>query len=83
MEHVHAMIFRIIGEVFAAQPIATTVVASGYSQRHSGATGRLQDECLLSVVVPREACSHNDSDQLDQIEVTEILARFNEQDWDV
>ncbi|WP_249359577.1 DUF4236 domain-containing protein [Cupriavidus sp. 2SB] len=76
MEHVHAVIFRLIGEVFAALPIATTVIASGYSQRHSGATGRLQDEYLLSVVVPREVWSHNDFDHLDQIEVTESLARF-------
>lgn len=76
MEHVHAVIFRLIGEVFAALPTATTVVASGYSQRHSGATGRLQDEYLLSVMVPRVAWSHVDFDHLDQIDVTQALARF-------
>ncbi|MFJ2993666.1 DUF4236 domain-containing protein [Pandoraea sp. NPDC087047] len=76
MEHIHAVIFRLIGEVFAALPLTKEVTASGYSQRHHAATGRLQDEYLLSVRVHRDDWQQTDFDHLDQIQLTESLTRF-------
>ncbi len=77
MEHIHAVVFRLIGEVFAALPVANEVVVSGYSQRHSSATGRLQDDYLLSVLVHRNDWNQVDFEHLDQIQVTESLSRFD------
>jgi len=76
MEHIHAVVFRLIGEVFAALPVAKEVVVSGYSQRHNAATGRIQDDYLLSVLVRRDDWNQIDFDHLDQIQVTESLSRF-------
>lgn len=59
-EHIHGILFRLIGEVFAALPRAQTAVASGYSQRRDPATGQLQDEYLLSVRAPRSEWEMND-----------------------
>ncbi|MBP0639720.1 DUF4236 domain-containing protein [Cupriavidus sp. AcVe19-6a] len=77
MEHIHAVVFRLIGEVFAALPLAKEVVISGYSQRHNAGTGRLQDDYLLSVQVRRDDWNQIDFDHLDQIQVTESLSRFD------
>jgi hypothetical protein len=77
MEHIHAVVFRLIGEAFAALPSARDVVVSGYSQRHNAATGRKQDDYLLSVLVQRNDWNQIDFDHLDRIQVTESLSRFD------
>ncbi|QEZ44159.1 DUF4236 domain-containing protein [Cupriavidus oxalaticus] len=77
MEHIHAVVFRLIGEVFAALPSARDVVVSGYSQRRNAATGRSQDDYLVSVLVQRNDWNQIDFDHLDQIQVTESLTRFD------
>ena len=41
MEHIHGIVFRLIGETFAALPAVQTVVASD-SQRRDSSTGGLQ-----------------------------------------
>ena len=76
-EHVHGILFRLVGEVFAALPRAQTVVASGYSQRRDPATAQLRDEYLLSVRVARADWQANDFSHLSAIDVTEALARYD------
>ena len=76
-EHVHGILFRLVGEVFAALPKAQTVVASGYSQRRDPATGQLRDDYLLSARVPRARWEAIDFGQLAGIQVSEALARYD------
>ncbi len=76
-EHVHGVMFRLVGEVFAALPKAQTVVASGYSQRRDPATAQMQDDYLLSVRVQRQSWEANDFAHLAAIDVTEALARHD------
>lgn len=76
MRHVHAVAFRIIGEIFSAFPIAETVVSSGYSQRRDKATGQLGDEYLYSVRVVRSDWQRIDFTGLDSIDVTDALQQF-------
>lgn len=76
-EHVHAILFRLVGEVFAALPKAQTVVASGYSQRRDPATAHLRDDYLLSVRVKRQDFETADFAHLSAIDVIEALTRFD------
>lgn len=54
LRHLHAIGFRLIGDVFAHLPSAETVVFSGFSQRIDKKTGNTRDEYLLSVKARRE-----------------------------
>jgi hypothetical protein len=54
MHHVHAILFRLIGEAFAALPTVEEVIASGFSQRNDQQTGHVIDEYLLSTKVRRD-----------------------------
>lgn len=75
--HVHGVLFRVIGEAFAALPTVQTVVASGYSQRPDKGTGRVNDEYLLSVRVPRAEWGEIDFASLYAIDVTKAFDRFD------
>lgn len=76
-EHVHGILFRLIGEVFAALPTVQTVVASGYSQRRDPATAQMRDDYLLSVRVQRPEWEANDFAHLTAIDVVSSLARYD------
>lgn len=76
-EHVHGILFRLIGEVFAALPRVQTVVASGYSQRRDPATAQMRDDYLLSVRVQRPEWEGNDFAHLIAIDVVSSLARYD------
>ncbi|MGY4829188.1 DUF4236 domain-containing protein [Sphaerotilaceae bacterium SBD11-9] len=76
MEHVHSVMFRLIGESFAALPLASTIVASGYSQRRDPGTGVLRDDYLLSVRVARSDWVRLDFSALATVDVVEALSRF-------
>jgi hypothetical protein len=76
MAHIHGVAFRIIGETFAALPLANTVILSGYSQRPNKATGRVGDEYLLSVRVTRSEWMKIAFDQLAHIDVVASLEQF-------
>lgn len=76
MAHIHAIAFRLVGESFAALPLATTVVLSGYSQRPDKATGRIVDEYLLSVRAAREDWANIDFKQLTKVDVIEAFTKF-------
>ncbi len=70
---VHGVVFRAVGEAFAALPFVQEVVASGFSQRVRPDTGRERDEYLLSVRMPRIAWTRIDFGALERLEVLEAL----------
>jgi hypothetical protein len=76
MTHIHAVIFRIVGEAFGSLPTLRETMISGYSQRQSRATGNIEDEYLLSVRVGRAAWERIDFGQLEKIDPASALARF-------
>ncbi|MFO1496241.1 MAG: DUF4236 domain-containing protein [Lysobacterales bacterium] len=76
-EHVHGIVFRLVGEVFAALPAAHEVVAAGYSQRRNSATAQLNDEYLISVRVGRDEWQTIDFNHLHALDITDALSRFD------
>lgn len=76
MRHVHAVGFRIIGEVFAASPFIRSVVLSAYSQRPNKATGQIGNEYLYSVRVNRDDWMSINFGNLSQIDVVDALSHF-------
>lgn len=76
-EHVHGIVFRLVGEVFAALPAAQQVIAAGYSQRRNPVTAQLSDDYLISVQIGRSEWSEINFSHLSNLEVTEALARFD------
>lgn len=75
-KHIHAIIFRLIGEAFGLLPTIDKVTISGYSQRHSKLTGHLENQYLLSVVVMRKDWEEINFGGLDTIDPIEALYRF-------
>lgn len=76
MRHVHAIGFRIAGEAFAASPKIAEVVLSAYSQRPDKATGKVEDQYLYSVRIPRGKWLSIEFGNLGQLDPVEALARF-------
>lgn len=76
MRHVHAVGFRIIGEVFASLPASEEVVLSTYTQRPDTATGQLKDDYLYSVRVNRSDWNAIDFNNLAGLDVIEAFLRF-------
>lgn len=74
--HIHSIGFRLAGEAFAALPTLRQVIASGYSQRRSRATGAIEDEYLFSVRIGRPDWERIDFDHLDVIDPIQALERF-------
>lgn len=74
--HIHAVLFRLVGEVFALLPSIELVVVSGYSQRPDTTTGRVNDEYLLSARVARWPWRAIDFGALDVVEVPAAFERF-------
>jgi hypothetical protein len=74
--HIHAVMFRLIGEAFHAVPALDEVIASGHSQRPDKATGVIRDEYLISVPVSRAAWQEIDFNKLEHVDPIEALARF-------
>lgn len=74
--HIHGVVFRAIGVVFAVLPETAQVLAAGYSQRASKATGFVEDEYLLSVLVERQAWSRINFDALEGVSPVDALGMF-------
>lgn len=74
-EHVHGIVFRLVGETFAALPLARTVVVSGYSQRTNKGTGHLENQYLVSVKVARTAWEELAFDRLAELDVVDSIDR--------
>ena len=75
--HVHSIGFRISGEAFAAMPGLGSVLISGFSQRQSRATGRVEEEYLYSVRIERSGWERIDFSRLEQIDPVEALSLFD------
>lgn len=74
--HIHAILFRLIGEVFATLPSIELVVASGYSQRPDRATGQIVDEYLVSARVGRGLWEEIDFSNLAAVDLPLAFERF-------
>lgn len=75
--HIHAIGFRLIGEVFVSLPSVATVVLSGYSQRPDKKTGNITDEYLYSVRVSRDKWKNLDFNNLEAIDVSSCFEGFD------
>lgn len=75
-EHIHGVVFRIAGEIFAALPNLEHLTISAYSQRRSKVTGALADEYLISAKIDRSRWQQIDFCALVSIDVTVALERF-------
>ena len=53
MTHLHAVLFRVVGEAFATLPTVKRLECSGFSQRVDPVTGQEANDYLLSVRVER------------------------------
>lgn len=76
LAHIHAIGFRLIGDVFAYLSSASTVVFSGYSQRVNKKTGQVGDEYLYSTRVSRAIWEQVNFDNLEAIDVIACFERF-------
>jgi len=76
MAHVHGIAFRLVGEAFAALPLAREVVLSAFTRRRNPATAQLGDEYLVSVRVCRSDWKAIDFQQLQALDPVEALERF-------
>lgn len=75
-DYVHAIAFRVVGEVFARLPTIESVSISGYRERTNPATGGLEDEYILSALITRKRWSEIELKKLRSIEPTESMQLF-------
>ncbi|WP_295888191.1 DUF4236 domain-containing protein [uncultured Thiohalocapsa sp.] len=74
--HVHGIVLRMAGTVFATLPAVERVVLSGYSQRLDPATGVVNDDYLLSVDFDRAGFARIDFDALERVDPVAAVAAF-------
>lgn len=74
--HIHAIGFRLIGEVFVSLPSVKEVVFSGYTHRISKTTGNLTSEYLYSVKVFRDEWEKINFQNLELIDVVLSFEEF-------
>lgn len=75
--HIHSICMLILSLAFRCAPELRTVQLSGYTQRANKATGREQDDYVLSMRVPREQWERIDFSSLRQVDPVEALAAFD------
>ena len=74
--HIHGVVLRIIGVVFALFPSFKQVIVSCYSQRLDKGTGHLADDYLLSVAADQDKYSELNFTSIDQIDPIKSIERF-------
>jgi hypothetical protein len=74
--HVHSVLFRLIGEIFASSSAIQEVRAAGYTQRQSTATGNIEDVYILAVTASRSEWQAINFTNLECIDPVAALARF-------
>lgn len=72
-DYVHALIFRIVGEVFARLPTVEVVVISGYRVITDARTGNPKNEYIISGACQREGWAVKNFGQLKSIDPVEAL----------
>ncbi len=75
-QHIHAIGFRLIGEVFVSLPSVSTVVLSGYSQRASKSTGNIVNEYLYSVRVLKKQWNAINFQNLAALDIPTCFEQF-------
>ncbi len=75
-KHIHGIAFRLVGITFATLPKSEQIIISGYSQRLSKATGKINDEYLFSFKIDRAKFEEINFDSLDLVDPIESLDRF-------
>jgi len=74
--HVHGLLVRLTGEMYAALPMLESVTVSGYTQRHDAATGNEVDEYVLSLLAPRDRWWRLNFDEMAKIDPVETFKLF-------
>jgi hypothetical protein len=74
--HIHGIVFRVAGTVFATLPVAKRVTISGFSQRIDRATGKVSDDYLLSACIERDLYSKINFSSLDKVNPIDALGVF-------
>lgn len=68
VRHVHSIVFRMLGEAFAALDGLDRVQVAAYTQRVSAATGRVADDYVLDVEADRQAWTRIDFGALAEVD---------------
>lgn len=76
-KHIHAIGFRVIGEIFVALPTIDLVTISAYSQRVDKKTGSIIDEYLYSANVSRDVWNTINFNNLSEIDMAEAFDLFD------
>lgn len=77
LSHIHAVGFRIVGDVFAYLPSIMTVVVSGYSQRVNKNTGHIENEYLYSARIQRDQWKRLNFNNLEAIDIVDCFNLFD------
>lgn len=77
MQHIHGVLFRIIGEAYFTLPTVEEIAASGYSQRSDPATGHVRDEYLISAKVSRSDWSKLNFGNLRNLDIVGSFENFD------
>jgi hypothetical protein len=77
LTHIHAIAFRIAGEVFVALPTIHEVILSGYSQRLNRRTGQVGNEYLYSIKVQRNIWENINFARLESLDVVDCFEMFD------
>lgn len=72
----YGTIFRVVGEVFALLPGIQNCLVSGYIQRTNAATGRVEDQYVISALVSRDQWGTIDHTQLVIVDPGSALKSF-------
>ncbi len=75
--HVHAICLLAASVAFWAVPELAELRISGYTQRPNKATGVVQDDYILSVLITREQWERINFDALEAVDPIEALAAFD------
>jgi len=77
LTHIHAIGFRLIGEIFVALPSSQVIILSGYSQRPSRKTGHIENEYLYRLRVQRDQWEKINFSNLQRLDVVECFQVFD------
>lgn len=72
----YGTVFRVVGEVFALLPGIQQCLASGYIQRTNSATGRIEDQYVISALISRDQWETLDFTRLEAIDPGATLKAF-------
>jgi Protein of unknown function (DUF4236) len=75
--HVHGLMLRVIGEMYASLPMLRMVSAAGYTQRANAATGRIEDVYVLWLNTTRDAWNKLNFDDLTLVDPISAFTLFD------